>query len=104
MKLGIIAREASSLPDGVDGGAAGDVTGFAIDHRKVAPGNVFGAFAGCVNGEDFIADAVAAGAVAVVARPEAKVVGAGPYRRCAAAPSPGWPRASSRPCPKPWSR
>ena len=31
------------------------VTGFAIDHRKVAPGNVFGAFAGLkVNGEDYI--------------------------------------------------
>jgi UDP-N-acetylmuramoyl-L-alanyl-D-glutamate--2,6-diaminopimelate ligase len=31
------------------------VTGFAIDHRKVAPGTVFGAFQGTVvNGEDFI--------------------------------------------------
>ena len=45
------------------------VTGFAIDHRKVAPGTVFGAFQGTkVNGEDFIADAVTAGAIAVVAR------------------------------------
>ena len=53
------------------------VTGFAIDHRKVAPGTVFGAFEGArVNGEHFIADAVKAGAVAVVARPEAKVAGA----------------------------
>lgn len=53
------------------------VTGFAIDHRKVAPGTVFGAFRGArFNGEDFIAEAVAAGAVAVVARPEAKVEGA----------------------------
>ncbi|MGV3770715.1 MAG: UDP-N-acetylmuramoyl-L-alanyl-D-glutamate--2,6-diaminopimelate ligase [Sphingobium phenoxybenzoativorans] len=53
------------------------VTGFAIDNRKVAPGTIFGAFQGLrVNGEDFIADAVAAGAVAVVARPEAKVEGA----------------------------
>lgn len=53
------------------------VTGFAIDHRKVAPGNVFGAFPGMkVNGEDFIAAAVAAGAIAVVARPEADVDGA----------------------------
>ncbi|MFL6726438.1 MAG: UDP-N-acetylmuramoyl-L-alanyl-D-glutamate--2,6-diaminopimelate ligase [Sphingomicrobium sp.] len=49
-----------------------EVTGFAIDHRKVAPGSVFGAFRGAVfNGEDFIADAVSRGAVAVVARPEA---------------------------------
>jgi UDP-N-acetylmuramoyl-L-alanyl-D-glutamate--2,6-diaminopimelate ligase len=53
------------------------VTGFAIDHRKVAPGNVFGAFSGArVNGEDFIPAAVAAGAVAVVARPSVKVAGA----------------------------
>ena len=53
------------------------VSGFAIDNRKVAPGTVFGAFQGLrVNGEDFIADAVRAGAVAVVARPEAKVEGA----------------------------
>mgnify|MGYP000415608183 FL=1 len=54
-----------------------EVTGFAIDHRKVAPGTVFGAFPGAsVNGEDFIADAVQAGAIAVVARPEARVDGA----------------------------
>lgn len=53
------------------------VTGFAIDHRKVAPGVVFGAFQGAVvNGEDYIAAAVAGGAIAVVARPEAHVVGA----------------------------
>ena len=53
------------------------VTGFAIDHRKVAPGTVFGAFRGTVfNGEDFIPAAVDAGAVAVVTRPEAPVDGA----------------------------
>ena len=53
------------------------VTGLAIDHRKVAPGTIFGAFAGeKFNGEDFIAAAIAAGAVAIVARPEAKVEGA----------------------------
>ena len=59
-------------------GAGGEtVTGFAIDHRKVAPGTVFGAFQGAaVNGEDFIAAAIEAGAVAVVARPEAVVTGA----------------------------
>ncbi|MCL6728939.1 UDP-N-acetylmuramoyl-L-alanyl-D-glutamate--2,6-diaminopimelate ligase [Sphingomonas hankyongi] len=51
-----------------------EVTGFAIDHRKVAPGSVFGAFKGEVfNGEDFIPIAVDRGAVAVVARPEAAV-------------------------------
>ncbi|TMJ15941.1 MAG: UDP-N-acetylmuramoyl-L-alanyl-D-glutamate--2,6-diaminopimelate ligase [Alphaproteobacteria bacterium] len=53
------------------------VTGFAIDHRKVAPGTVFGAFRGTMfDGEDFIPQAVEAGAAAVVARPEASVVGA----------------------------
>ncbi len=74
MKLGRIAAAA-----GFDAGSAADiaVTGFAIDHRKVAPGTVFGAFEGsAVNGEDFIPAAVAAGAVAVVARPEALVEGA----------------------------
>jgi UDP-N-acetylmuramoyl-L-alanyl-D-glutamate--2,6-diaminopimelate ligase len=53
------------------------VTGFAIDHRKVAPGTIFGAFEGArFNGEDFIPAAVKAGAIAVVARPEAVVEGA----------------------------
>jgi len=53
------------------------VTGFAIDHRKVAPGTVFGAFRGTrVDGEDYIADAIRGGAIAVVARPEAVVEGA----------------------------
>ena len=53
------------------------VTGLAIDHRKVAPGTIFGAFVGeKFNGEDFIPAAVEAGAIAVVARPEAPVAGA----------------------------
>ena len=48
------------------------MTGFAIDHRKVVRGSVFGAFKGAVfNGEDFISDAVDRGAVAVVAGPDA---------------------------------
>ena len=56
---------------------AAAVTGFAIDHRKVAPGTVFGAFRGTrFNGEDYIEQAIASGAVAVVARPEAQVTGA----------------------------
>ena len=74
MKLGPLASAA-----GLEAGAASEaeVTGFAIDHRKVAPGNVFGAFEGTVvNGEEFIPAAVAGGAVAVVARPEAPVEGA----------------------------
>ncbi|MGI4877978.1 MAG: UDP-N-acetylmuramoyl-L-alanyl-D-glutamate--2,6-diaminopimelate ligase [Janthinobacterium lividum] len=52
------------------------VTGFALDHRKVAPGTVFGAFPGTkVNGEDFIGAAIDNGAIAVVARSEARVTG-----------------------------
>ncbi len=59
------------------GDRAVQVTGFAIDHRKVAPGNVFGAFQGAaVNGEDFIPAAIAGGAVAVVASEGAQVEGA----------------------------
>jgi UDP-N-acetylmuramoyl-L-alanyl-D-glutamate--2,6-diaminopimelate ligase len=62
------------LRDLADIDSDSEVTGFAIDHRKVARGSVFGAFRGAVfNGEDFIADAVGRGAVAVVARPEAAV-------------------------------
>ncbi|MGQ2930900.1 MAG: UDP-N-acetylmuramoyl-L-alanyl-D-glutamate--2,6-diaminopimelate ligase, partial [Sphingopyxis sp.] len=58
-------------------GADPVVTGLAIDHRKVAPGTIFGAFVGeKFNGEDFIAAAIEAGAIAIVARPEAKVTGA----------------------------
>ncbi|MDM7955055.1 UDP-N-acetylmuramoyl-L-alanyl-D-glutamate--2,6-diaminopimelate ligase [Blastomonas sp.] len=71
MKLGELASGLS----GAD--SARTVTGFAIDHRKVAPGTVFGAFVGArFNGEDFIADAIAAGAVAIVAAPGAVVNGA----------------------------
>ena len=71
MKLG-------QLVSGLDGATAETtVTGFAIDHRKIAPGTIFGAFQGAAfNGEDFIDDAVAAGGIAVVARPEARVSGA----------------------------
>ena len=79
MKLGVLAAQAGiALPEGSQDNAAGhNVTGFAIDHRKVAPGTVFGAFQGsAVNGEDFIPAAVAAGAVAVVARAGARVEGA----------------------------
>lgn len=66
------------LVQGLDATAGSrNVTGFAIDNRKVAPGTVFGAFEGArVNGEDYIPQAIAAGAIAVVARPQAKVEGA----------------------------
>jgi UDP-N-acetylmuramoyl-L-alanyl-D-glutamate--2,6-diaminopimelate ligase len=62
------------LRDLADVDCDSQVTGFAIDHRKVARGSVFGAFKGAVfNGEDFIGQAVDRGAVAVVARTEATV-------------------------------
>ncbi len=65
------------LGDLVPGGGDAAVTGFALDHRKVAAGTVFGAFQGArVNGEDFIPAAVVAGAVAVVTRPGVGVLGA----------------------------
>jgi UDP-N-acetylmuramoyl-L-alanyl-D-glutamate--2,6-diaminopimelate ligase len=67
MKLGALTGSGETAP----------VTGFAIDHRKVAPGTIFGAFRGArFNGEDFIPEAVSHGAVAVVSRPEAAVEGA----------------------------
>ncbi len=71
MKLG-------QLVSGLEGAAAEQtVTGFAIDHRKIAPGTVFGAFQGAAfNGEDVIPEAIAAGAIAIVARPEVTVSGA----------------------------
>ncbi|WP_380787491.1 UDP-N-acetylmuramoyl-L-alanyl-D-glutamate--2,6-diaminopimelate ligase [Sphingomonas sp. R86521] len=71
MKLG--ALTGSDFP----GADERQVTGFAIDHRKVAPGTVFGAFEGArVNGEDYIADAIRSGAVAIVARPGLRFEGA----------------------------
>ncbi len=74
MRLADLMRRARLAPDGASDVS---VTGFAIDHRKVAPGTVFGAFQGAAfNGEDYIAAAIKAGAVAVVARPEARVEGA----------------------------
>jgi len=70
----LLAAAGMAVPEGA---GALDATGFAIDNRKVAPGNVFGAFLGLAsNGEDYIPQAIAAGAIAVVARPEAKVEGA----------------------------
>jgi UDP-N-acetylmuramoyl-L-alanyl-D-glutamate--2,6-diaminopimelate ligase len=56
---------------------AQEVTSFVLDHRKIAQGSVFGAFRGArVHGEDYIEAAIAAGAIAVVASPQAHVRGA----------------------------
>lgn len=74
MKLGRLAEQAGiALSDGQEI----TVTGFAIDHRKVAPGTVFGAFRGTsFNAERVIPEAIRAGAVAVVARGGVPVDGA----------------------------
>lgn len=54
-----------------------EVGGVAIDHRQVTRGALFGAFRGArFNAEDAIPDAIAAGAVAVIARPGVTVEGA----------------------------
>ncbi len=74
MKLAALLERAGLDAPARDGAA---VTGFAIDHRKVAPGTVFGAFKGArFNAEDFIPAAIEAGAIAIVASPNAKVEGA----------------------------
>mgnify|MGYP001795229921 CR=1 FL=1 len=73
MKLAALAQRSGLEVDAGDTG----VTGFAIDHRKVAPGTVVGAFLGDrFIAEYFIPAAVEAGAVAVGARPQANIEGA----------------------------
>ena len=77
MKLAQLLEEAG-LADAEMLSRASDiaVSGFAIDHRKVAPGCVFGAFQGeRFDAESVIAQAVEAGAIAVVAREQARVEG-----------------------------
>lgn len=70
-------RLGNLVPDLASGEHNLIVTGFAIDHRKVTKGTVFGAFAGAkFNGEDYIDAAVAGGAIAVVAAATARVNGA----------------------------
>ncbi|BDI60470.1 UDP-N-acetylmuramoyl-L-alanyl-D-glutamate--2,6-diaminopimelate ligase [Qipengyuania nanhaisediminis] len=72
-----LARLIESAGIAAEADGATSVTGFAIDHRKVAPGTVFGAFRGeRFNAEDFIPAAIEAGAVAVVASHGARVEGA----------------------------
>lgn len=74
MKLADLASSAGLV---LDEAVLDDVTGFAIDHRKIAPGTVFGAFRGArFNAEDFVPDAIQSGAVAVVTRPQVRVSGA----------------------------
>lgn len=70
-------RLGNLLPDLEGEAAEKNIAGFAIDHRKIASGTIFGAFKGeRFNGEDFIESAIAAGAVAIVASETASVIGA----------------------------
>jgi UDP-N-acetylmuramoyl-L-alanyl-D-glutamate--2,6-diaminopimelate ligase len=64
--------------DGLDWVTASiGIDAVAIDHRQVTPGTLFGAFRGArFDAEQVIPQAIAAGAVAVVARAEATVEGA----------------------------
>jgi UDP-N-acetylmuramoyl-L-alanyl-D-glutamate--2,6-diaminopimelate ligase len=78
MRLTALARDAQLVLQPPDSGANGDpaVSGVTDDSRRVRPGDVFVAYAGHrSDGRRFIADALAAGAVAV----------------CAEAPVPGVP-------------
>ncbi len=66
MKLGDLAGRDAAVPQGAAGIA---VTGLTADSRKVEPGFVFAALPGSkADGARFIADAVARGAVAVLAK------------------------------------
>ena len=65
--------EASARAEGLDV----PVHGLAYDSRRVSPGDVFFALSGAKSdGARFVHDAVAAGAVAVVAAPGTAVEGA----------------------------
>jgi UDP-N-acetylmuramoyl-L-alanyl-D-glutamate--2,6-diaminopimelate ligase len=63
-------------PERVVGVPVGEITALAYDSRQVAPGTLFFAVPGVhVDGHDFVADAVAHGAAAVVAERETAVLG-----------------------------
>ena len=72
-----------ALIDGLDGPAATVPIGaVAIDHRQIVSGTLFGAFRGArFNAEDVIPEAIAKGAVAVIARPPSGRPGAVRSRR-----------------------
>ncbi len=79
----------SKLIDGHGLGETPDVEirGITADSREVGPGYLFAALAGTqTDGARFIADAVAAGAVAVLAAPEVAPPPAGVFRLCDAHP------------------
>lgn len=69
-----VANAAGLDASAVHGGTA-SITGATVDSRDVQPGDLFGAFAGLVHhGARFAADAVAAGAVAVLTDEEGLAV------------------------------
>ncbi|MEE9201035.1 MAG: Mur ligase domain-containing protein, partial [Candidatus Brocadiales bacterium] len=55
-------------------GLDGEITGIACDSRKVAQGNLFVAIPGtCVDGHDFVDEALSRGAAAVVTEREVRL-------------------------------
>jgi UDP-N-acetylmuramoyl-L-alanyl-D-glutamate--2,6-diaminopimelate ligase len=72
MKLADLATVQAVVPP--EAGAI-EVRGFALDSRKVEPGFVFAALQGSkADGSDFVAEAVARGASAVIAAPDSRLV------------------------------
>jgi len=71
MSMGLGTLTDVVAPDRVIGIPVGEVTALAYDSRRVAPGTLFFAVPGVhVDGHDFVTEAVAAGAIAVVAERE----------------------------------
>jgi UDP-N-acetylmuramoyl-tripeptide--D-alanyl-D-alanine ligase len=74
LTTGFVAREMRARGYTVYEGADQPITGGAADSRKVAAGDLFGAFPGeNVDGNDYVTQAVRAGAVAVVCSREPEV-------------------------------
>lgn len=77
----LLSASDQSLPAAAE---AVEVTGLTADSRAVQPGSLFFAIAGTkMNGADYAADAVARGASAVVAAPDASIAVAVPVLRVA---------------------
>ena len=74
--MGLGALTDAVAPERVIGIPVGQVTGLAYDSRRVRPGSLFFAIGGVhVDGHDFAADAVAAGAVGIVVERELAGIG-----------------------------
>lgn len=75
-RMGLGALADVIAPERVSGVPVGEVRALAYDSRRVGPGTLFFAVPGVhVDGHDFVADAVAAGAIAAVVEREVAGVG-----------------------------